>query len=126
MEGAVPIEAANARVAVLDVLAFRQRLIAEQQCLIRIAEKPKIPGGIGATGRSQVNAVVISKALALSLVAGAITGNRLLKVHPGIRKFGKMNTANPDRTVSGNQSGGVLWLCSTKDLLGGDLGIWVP
>jgi len=37
-----------------------------------------------------------------------------------------MNAANPDRTVSGNQSAGVLpWLRATKDLFGGDLGIWV-
>ena len=41
-----PIECANARIGVLDVLALGKRLIAEPQCLVRIAEKPKTPGGV--------------------------------------------------------------------------------
>jgi hypothetical protein len=61
VEGAVPVKAASAGIVVLDSRGNRQRLVAELQGLIRIAEEPQRPRAISIAGRTELDAVFKSQ-----------------------------------------------------------------
>src|SRR6516165_4111764 len=80
VEGAVPVETSDARIAVLGCFADRKRLIAQQQSLVRTAEQPEAPSSIGTTCPSIIEAILITQALAFSLLTGAVECNCSVEV----------------------------------------------